>query len=223
MTMEGIQQLAIPLKQSQIDAAKKFWAGGWESKEFEQLRTAFPNPLDAVRIKAIVLNALYGTNIIAISRVADRVELVLKTNRLTGAALVERRVSEIRGVTKRGEYSFAAKYAHFFIDSSLPILDSFAEWMLGRHLGRQLQSKDARRYHRFTEDIETLKRVAGLNCNCADLDAYLWAAGEYWYWKGHRTYKISGDLKLRFENLQENPSAESLLAALLGNSTAGWT
>jgi hypothetical protein len=48
--MEGIQQLAIPLKQSQIDAAKKFWAGGWESKEFEQLRTAFPNPLDAVRI-----------------------------------------------------------------------------------------------------------------------------------------------------------------------------
>lgn len=218
--MECIQQLAIPLRQSQIDAAKEFLAGGWESKEFDQLRAAFPSPLEAVRIKAIVLNALYGTNIIAIGRVADRVELLLRTNQWTGADLVEQLVAEIRGVTKRGEYSFAAKYAHFFIDSSLPILDSFAEWMLGRHLGRQLQSKDARRYHRVTVDIETLKRVAGLNCNCADLDAYLWVAGEYWYWKDHPKYKISGDLKPRFENLQENPSDESLLAALLGISTA---
>jgi hypothetical protein len=64
-------QLAIPLKQNQIDAATQFWASGWESKEFEQLRMAFPNPLDAVRIKAIVLNALCGTNIIAIAEAAD--------------------------------------------------------------------------------------------------------------------------------------------------------
>jgi hypothetical protein len=64
-------QLAIPLKQSQIDAATQFWASGWGSKEFEQLRMAFPNPLDAVRIKAIVLNALCGTNIIAIAQAAD--------------------------------------------------------------------------------------------------------------------------------------------------------
>jgi hypothetical protein len=81
--MEDIQQLAIPLKQSQIDAANEFWKGGWESKEFEQLRMAFPNSLDAVRIKAIVLNALYGTNIIAIAQAADRVGIESKsTDRL---------------------------------------------------------------------------------------------------------------------------------------------
>jgi len=213
--METIQQLEIPLKQSQIDAAVEFWQGGWESKEFVQLRVAFPNPLDAIRIKAIVLNALYGTNIIAITQAADSVERVLKTNQWTGSDLVEQLVIGVREATKRSNYSFAAKYAHFFVDSSLPILDSFAEWMLGRHLGRQMQSKDPRRYHKFTEDIETLKRVAGLTCNCAELDAYLWVAGEYWYWKDHPNYSISTDLKQRFENLQGNPSTEPSLAVLL--------
>ena len=213
--MEKPLQLAIPLKQSQIDAATQFWASGWESKEFEQLRIAFPNPLDAVRIKAIVLNALYGTNIIAIAQAADCVERVLRANQWTGSDLVEQLVIGVREATKRSNYSFAAKYAHFFVDSSLPILDSFAEWMLGRHLGRQMQSKDPRRYHKFTEDIETLKRVAGLTCNCAELDAYLWVAGEYWYWKDHPNYSISTDLKQRFENLQGNPSTEPSLAVLL--------
>jgi hypothetical protein len=214
--MEIPLQLAMPLGQSQIDAAAEFWKGGWESKEFEQLRMAFPNPLDAVRIKAIVLNALYGTNIIAIAQAADRVERVLRAKQWTGSDLVEQLVSEIRGVTKRSNYSFAAKFAHFFIDSSLPILDSFAEWMLGRHLGPKMQSKDPRRYHKFSEDFETLKRVAGLTCNCAELDAYLWVAGEYWYWKDHPKSSISGDLKVRFENLRGNPSTEPLLVALLG-------
>jgi hypothetical protein len=215
--MMTAQELAIPLKQSQIASATEFWEkSGWESKEFAQLRVAFPNPLDAVKIKAIVVNELYGTNIIAIAQVADRVERVLIDSQCTGADLVEQLVNEMRGITKKSHYSFAAKYAHFFVDSSLPILDGYAEWMLGRHLGRDLQSKDPRRYHKFTEDIETLKRVAGLNCNCDELDAYLWIAGEYWYWKDHPKYNISGDLKRQFENLQKNTQAEPLLAALLG-------
>lgn len=219
--MGTIQQLAIPLRQSQVDAAKEFWSAGWESKEFVQLRMAFPNPLDAVRIKAIVLNVLYRTNIIAIEQVSDRVEGVLRANQWTGTELVEQLVHEIREVTKRRHYSFASKYAHFFFDSSLPILDRFAEWMLERHLGRPMQSKDQRRYHRFSENIEMLKRVTGVNCNCAELDSYLWVAGEYWYWKDHPRYTISRDLKSRFENLQDNPSAEPLLAALLDIDTAG--
>lgn len=211
------QQLAIPLKQSQIDAAIEFWKG-WESKEFEQLRLAFPSPLDAVSIKAIVLNALYGTNIIAIGKVAERVEQVLKSKHPTGPDLVEELVSEIRGITKQKNYSFAAKYVHFFIDSSLPILDWYAEWMLGRHLG-QMRSANPKRYHKFTEDIETLKRVACLNCDCAELDSYLWVAGEHQYWKDHPQYSINSGLKQHFENLQRNPLAEPLLAALLDMGT----
>jgi len=53
--------LAQPLSQIQIDAACRFWAGGWESKELAQLKRAFPERCDAIRVKAIVLNTLYGT------------------------------------------------------------------------------------------------------------------------------------------------------------------
>ncbi len=211
-----MRPLAIPLQQSQIDAAWDFWKVGWVSQEFATLRAAFPNTLDAIRIKAIVLNALYATKIIAITRAADCVERVLTTSQLTGADLVEALVNEIRKVTKRREYSFSAKYAHFFVDSSLPILDRYAEWMLGEHLGSQIQSKDPRRYHKFTEDIETLKRVAGLNCSCAQLDAYLWVAGAYWCWKDRPNESINGDLKVRFENLHRDPATEPTLVALLG-------
>lgn len=125
--MEATQQLAIPLRQSQIDAAKEFWSG-WESEEIEQLRIAFPNPLEAIRIKAIVLNALYATNIIVITKVADCIERVLRANQWTGPSLIEQLVNEMEVPTNgRGNYSFATKYVHFFFDSDVPILDWFAE------------------------------------------------------------------------------------------------
>jgi hypothetical protein len=46
-------------------------------------------------------------------------------------------------------------------------------------------------------------------------------AGEYWYWKDHRKYNISGYLKPRFENLERNPATEPLLVALLCEGTEG--
>ena len=89
--------------------------------------------------------------------------------------------------------------------------------MLGQHIG-QMQSKNPKRYHKFCEDIETLIRVAGLSCNCAELDAYLWVAGEYWYWSAHPKVKISSDLKLQFESVFKGPGSEPMLATLLGLS-----
>lgn len=215
--MSQLQKLALPLLSSQIKAAAKFWENGWESQEIVQLKHVFPNSQDAIKVKAIVLNALYGTNIIAISKVADCVKAVLKTNHSTGPDLVEELVTEIERITKRRHYSFAAKYAHFFIDSDLPILDSYAEWMVGKHIG-SLKSENPKRYLRFVEDIATLKRVAGLTCNCAELDAYLWVAGEYLSWKANPKLNISGDLKLQFVRLANDPESEGTLRNLLGDN-----
>jgi hypothetical protein len=214
--MRELQQLAMPLSKSQIEAAVRFWDenGGWETNDINQLKRVFPEPQDAVRIKAIVLNALYGTNIIAISQVADCVEQVLKANHSTSPALVEEMVAEIWHVTKRHDYSFSAKYAHFFISPNLPILDWYAEWMVGKHLG-SFTSDNPKRYLKFAEDIETLKKMAGLTCNCAELDAYLWVAGEYWYWKAHPRTNVSGELRPHFQ-LVEDPKNAPTLAALLG-------
>jgi hypothetical protein len=114
-----------------------------------------------------------------------------------------------------GTTVFAAKYAHFFIDSDLPILDSYAECMVGKHIG-SMKSENPKRYLRFNEDIATLKRVAGLTCNCAELDAYLWVAGEYLSWKDDPRTNINGDLKPHFERLENDPQSERTLSILLG-------
>jgi hypothetical protein len=216
--MTELQQLVMPLSCSQIEAAARFWKeGGWETKEIGQLKRAFPNYREAVKLKAITINALYGTHIIAISQVADCIEQFLTTKHSTGSNLVEDLVAEIKKITNKQHHSFAAKYAHFFINPDLPILDWYAEAMLSQHLG-SMTSKNPKRYLKFVEDIRTLKQVAGLTCNCADLDAYLWVAGEYWYWKEHHTSEINGDLKLHFERLARDPESERTLCNLLGVS-----
>lgn len=210
--------LAISLTNSQIEAASEFWRekGGWETKEFLQLKQCFPNFQDAVKLKAVVLNTLYGTNVIAISKVAECLERTLDANHSTGPNLVEELVAEIKKITNRDHYVFVAKFAHFFITPELPILDSYAEWMVGEHLGRAQQSQNPKRYLKFAEDIERLKELAGLTCEWAQLDAYLWVAGEYWCWKKNPREKISADLKGHFKRLEENPEMERTLRNLLG-------
>jgi hypothetical protein len=215
--MTELQQLAMPLSCSQVEAASRFWKekGGWASPEIAKLKLAFPSPQDAVKIKCIVVNVLYGTNIIAILKVSDCVERVLKENHSTGSDLVEELVAEIWQITKRRNYSFSSKYAHLFINRDLPILDSYAEWMVSKHLG-QIKSKNTKRYLKFAEAVEALKKAASLTCNCAELDAYLWVAGEYWSWKVNPKLNISGDLRPNFERLAKDPESESTLCNLLG-------
>ena len=207
--------LAQPLTQSQIDSASRFWAAGWESEELAQLKRAFPGHFDAVRIKAIVLNELYGTNVIAIYKVAGLLEKLLKETHTTGPLLVEELVDEINKITGRAHYSFVAKFGHFFVDSNLPILDSYAEQMAAWHLGNA-QSENPKRYLGFCENIETLCELAGLTCNCAELDAYLWVAGEYRSWLKSNKYEISSDLRPFFQRLQNDPESEPALRDLLG-------
>jgi hypothetical protein len=211
-----MRALVQPLTQRQIDAASKFWADGWESEELVHLKNAFPDRLEAIRVKAIVLNELYGTNVIAIYKVAKRLEELLKETSKTGPLLVEELVEDIkRNVTGRNHYTFVAKFGHFFIDSNLPILDSYAEEMAAWHLG-QARSRNPKRYRCFCENIEMLIEFAGLTCNCAKLDAYLWVAGEYRSWSKNRKREISSDLKRRFERLQNDPESEPTLRDLLG-------
>ena len=137
--------LAQPLTQNQIDAASSFWAAGWESTELAQLKQAFPGRDDAIRIKAIVLNTLYGTNVIAIYKVAEHLETLLKQPSATGPILVEELVDGIKTITGRAHYSFAAKFVHFFVDPNLPLLDSHAEEMVEWHLGTA-RSQNPKRY-----------------------------------------------------------------------------
>jgi hypothetical protein len=89
------------------------------------------------------------------------------------------------------------------------------EEMAAWHLG-QAQSRNPKCYLRFCENIETLSELAGLTCDCAGLDAYLWVAGEYQSWSKNKKHEISSDLKPFFERLQKDPESEPALRDLLG-------
>ena len=120
-----------------------------------------------------------------------------------------------------------------YIDSTTPTLlqkknsskerqDTLGKIIINQRNGNSLIQEslynllNLKRYLGFNEDIETLKEAAGLTCNCAELDAYLWVAGEYWYWKAHPRTNINGDLKPHFERLAKDPDSEGTLALLLG-------
>jgi len=159
-------------------------------------------------------------DVIAIYKVAGLLEELLEGTLATGPILVEQLVDGIKKITGRAHYSFVAKFGHFFIDSSLPILDSYAEGMVAWHLG-EAQSRNPKRYLKFCEDIETLSRLASLTCDCVGLDAYLWVAGEYQSWSKNRKQRISSDLKLLFERVEKDPESEPALRDLLGPIMSG--
>src|SRR5271157_1430769 len=211
--------LAHQLLNEQIEAASEFW-NEWEGeyKELSRLNEVFPGfDGTAVLLKAVVINTLYGTNVYAIEKVAECVKTVMsKANHATGPDLVEELVEEMTKVSGRKHHSFASKFAHFFIDKDLPILDQYAEFMVRWHLGSE-QSQNHRRYLKFDEDIRKLKELAGLSCSNAQLDAYLWVAGEYLCWKKDPKVKITQELRELFEEGRryKRPELYRLLTALL--------
>lgn len=133
----------------------------------------------------------------------------------TGADFVQELVDTIRFATGENEYVLASKYTNLFANSSVPILDQFAELMMGYHLDVSAQSFDKRRYHRFRADIETLHQGAKLACNVAQMDPYLWVRGEYLFeWQGGKK-RVSKYLRPLFERVDRDATSEPLLAIIL--------
>jgi len=206
--------LAKPLISGQIDAACKFWKDNHlEVEEFAQLRRCFPEPQKAITLKAVAVNALYRGGIIAIESVAEYLEGKLPPLHDFSRELVEEMVEEIASITKRRHRSFVSKFAHFFLNPDLPILDRYAERMVEAHLGLK-HSFDPKRYLIFAANVQKLKEVARLTCDWDELDHYLWIAGEYWSWKRNPDVPIY--LRRYFERLKTNPGIEGTLAGLLG-------
>jgi hypothetical protein len=107
----------------------------------------------------------------------------------------------------RRHTSFAAKFAHFFIDSErFPIMDSYAVWMVKYHLGWKNCLRDANRsYTAFVENLRRLREAAGLNVKSRELDRYLWLAGQYRQWRKNLKSQINSELAALFAS----PSGES--------------
>jgi len=202
--------LAVPLPIEKIDAANRLherleqWRLADEALRLLADRCPGFAP-DACLLKVVAVNALYGTNVYATTRMAKHVASVLALADLgiARAELVERLADLPRTEgqkRKRHHYSFASKFAHFFIEEErFPIMDSYALKTLKRHLGRRGYADDrAHPYAGFVSSFQELKRRSGVNCSNRHLDRYLWLAGEYAVWKKTPAAPINAELSAMF-------------------------
>jgi len=164
-----------------------------------------------VLLKVVAVNALYGTNVMAIIRMAEHVKSVVATTDLetAGPELVETLAALPKTEDQkhaRSHFSFASKFANFFIDSErFPIMDQYSEMMVSFHLGKSNLVRDAdHRYADYVENIRQLHTAANLTCSSRELDRYLWLAGEYRTWLKKPHAQISTEMRALFTR----PSAE---------------
>ena len=177
------QGLAVPLCQSQIEAAERLHRRleGFTAAErgLDELREAFPGfTLGDVLLKAAAINSIYATNVFAIAKMADHIAAVWPR-------LAEDPVATVKTIAKMPSvknkfWCFASKFAHFFIaPERFPIYDSYARKTVAYHLGKKAP-RDS--YPPFFQDICDLRKLSGLSCSFRQLDHYLWLAGQYRKW-----------------------------------------
>ncbi len=217
-------ELRVPLRAEQIAAANRLHARleQWQASDraLAGLAGRFPGfDLDSSLLKAVTINALYGTNVFAVVRMAQHVTAILsEADHPDGAELVERiaKLPIIEGqATQRRHLSFASKFAHFFLDvERFPILDSYAAKMVDYHLGRGLRVRNAEHpYRAFLTNFGLLKQLAGwTGCN-RELDHYLWIAGQYRTWRKNHEAPINAELSRLFAGAADGVEAD--LAVLL--------
>jgi hypothetical protein len=201
--------LTVPLEVEQIAAARRLHERleGWQSinRALASLDSKFPEfDFNSVLLKATCVNALYGTNVLAIYRMAQHVVKVLGKVDLSsiGPELIEELAvpPQDDGIVHR-HHSFASKFAHFFIDpESFPIMDTYAVAMTRFHLGLTFALVDPERpYEAFYKNHSLLKKEFGRVSNI-DLDHYLWIAGLHMAYRKNPRAAINREVRLLFEN-----------------------
>lgn len=208
----------VKLNEEQIGAAGTLHSAlkQWQLTDsaLGRLRMALPGfgPEECL-LKVVAVNALYGTNVLALGRAASHVEEVLASADVGARAgeLVESLANIPTTPTgqPRRYISFASKFAHFFISPErFPIYDSYAERMLRLHLGASALRDPGRPYQAFIENLRALMREYDVKSSYRELDRYLWLAGQY------RAY-VNGARQLNAELLHVFVSPSTEQRALL--------
>lgn len=163
-------------------------------------RQKFPKnaDLEQISVKTSVLNALYGTNIYDVKRMAKHIAK-MKIDKKLGAGEISL-VEDIRsghGIRKKkmthdlNFYVFATKYASFHQPSRFPMIDSFVKRLLvnlEKSLipGMKLNHDSLKDYGFFKEAIDSLVANLGIEIegfNYKKVDQGLWLYGKYLYAK----------------------------------------
>jgi hypothetical protein len=203
----------------QIDAACRLHQrlGQWwlSDAALKRLRETLPEfNRESCLIKSVAINALYGTQVLAIIRMAEHVETILRETDIGTAKidLVERLASlpTNQNNTHRRFISFAAKFCHFFLDEKrFPIYDEAAREVIKLHLGKNgCVSDPAHPYSSFCENLARLRREASLQAPGRELDRYLWITGMYMKWLKVRS-KQNPAMNAELQSIFSHPDREA--------------
>jgi hypothetical protein len=222
---------AVPLRQEQVDAANQIQVRlpNWRVSEsvLRNVASLLPNNADLVHVipKAVALNSLYNTNVLAIIKMAKHIVAVFEPNPCRNDVGVVEKLANVEGIGRRF-LSFASKYCHFFVDSKrFAILDSFAGIALAFHLGIGKNwnlKKTPTNYENYIGAIERLRQNNNLHCSYAELDRYLWLMGKRLWFKGRAGNvtkpPINGEVMQLFSQSQD-PDLSKLIDKAFGKPT----
>jgi hypothetical protein len=156
---------------------------GWQRSEdaLVALKSQYPG-FDGISslVKAAAINGLYGTNVDWLAPLADKISKVLATsNRPKSFELIEQICQH--PLTKSSHVSFAAKFAHFFIDDDEFLPFDTAACLAARVLTDDAFKDDpsggAMRYSKYCAAIEQLTSASHLIDTYRRIDRFMWIYG----------------------------------------------
>jgi hypothetical protein len=160
----------------------------------------------ALFLKVVAVNALYYTNVMAVTRMTEHISDILKRTRPDDFTVetVEKVacLPLIPGQKHQRRFiSFASKFAHFFIDDErFPIYDYYGVKMVAHHLGKPNTGVDLEHpYAAYVDNLNRLMRESGVEASLRQLDCYLWIAGQYAEWRRRKEAPVNTELRRVFE------------------------
>jgi len=172
-------------------------------------------------VKCVTINALYGTNVFAIVKMAKHVKSIFESLQCsTSDDLVEQiALLDLNDDTPpRRHVSFASKLCHFFVDEKrFPICDNAACETLRCHLGDEYLESGSDLYTAFQQNLSKLCTASNLTMTGREADRYLWIVGMYmryekWSRQGAMARPIVNAELLRV--FEQRPIVEDLDALL---------
>ena len=178
--------------------------------------------LDACMIKVAAVNALYSTNVYAITRMAEHIHATLQREEF-GAITEKNSVELVESIAdlklsatrivqeldpdditgpkqhkKRQFRSFASKFCAFFVNPDLfPIYDEAAREAIKHHLPAE-DVDQLLTYSAFMKNVHAVSDWSELQVGYKEIDRYLWLRGMYdRHAKGDP--KVNSELRRFFE------------------------
>ncbi|MGI5818121.1 MAG: hypothetical protein ACOX9R_08485 [Armatimonadota bacterium] len=213
-------QLLQSLSSDQIEAATRIHdhhMPGWAASDraLDRLRESLPQfSEEDVLIKAATIDRLYYARHLRLIEAVERIVGVMADPPNDPVALVEELavVRDKDGVSCY--WSFASKFAHFFIrPDAIPIYDGWAVHAIRHHFGRLCWTGKTP-YRAFADYVFALTELSGVSCSIRELDRYLWLSGMLRAWQSDHSIGISREVRAVFEN--EESDVQTVLNQLGG-------